>query len=146
MPVNAAKPGRSRLAVVGCMDARIDLVSMGADQTPDLLITNAGGLVAGDVQSDLAHARHALGIDEIRVVMHTDCQLHGLDDDSFLASIEAETGHRPSWSPGGFESLETELRAGIGRLRDEPLLSGVALRGFILDVTTRQLEEVGFAG
>jgi len=125
------------------MDPRIKLASFaGVDGGPDFLITNAGGLVTEEVRRELGLSRQALGIYEIWVVMHTDCQMQGLDDNSLLASIEAETGRRPTWTPGGFQWPEAELRLGIARLRSERLLAGVTLRGFLLDLEAGRLEEV----
>ena len=55
--------------------------------------------------------------------MHTECGALGLDDREFLDGIEAETGIRPDWEPGGFESLESGVREGVEQVRDDPALS-----------------------
>lgn len=128
------------------MDPRIDLGALtGDDKEPELLLSNAGALVSDDVVRELSRYAGTPGIGEIRVVMHTDCQLHGFDDAAFLAAIESETGRLPDWAPGGYRSLEEELRGGVARLRGEPLLAGVALRGFRLDIESGKLEEVNCA-
>lgn len=120
------------LAIVSCMDARVDPAAI-ASVAPAVLITNAGGLVTDDVCCALALARHQAGLSEIWVVMHADCQMHGLDSEAFVEKIEAETGGRPGWNPGGFTSPEAELRSGIERLRSEPLLAEIRVRGFVLE-------------
>jgi carbonic anhydrase len=132
-----------RLAVVTCMDCRINpLVTAGLQEGEAHIIRNAGAVVTADVRRSLALSQRALRTDEVWVVMHTDCGVLGLDDRAFLDGIEADTGIRPEWEPGGFESLESGIREGIRRIEDDPALIANTVRGFILDVESGEMTEV----
>ncbi|MFN8112506.1 MAG: carbonic anhydrase [Solirubrobacterales bacterium] len=132
-----------RLAVVTCMDCRINpLVTAGLQEGEAHIIRNAGAVVTADVRRSLALSQRALRTDEVWIVMHTDCGVLGLDDRAFLDGIEQDTGIRPEWEPGGFESLESGIREGIRRVEDDPALNTENVRGFILDVESGEMNEV----
>jgi carbonic anhydrase len=132
-----------RLAVVTCMDCRINpLVTAGLQEGEAHIIRNAGAVVTADVRRSLALSQRALRTDEVWIVMHTDCGVLGLDDREFLDGIEDDVGVRPDWEPGGFASLETGIREGIQRVREDPVLIASTVRGFILDVETGEMSEV----
>ncbi len=134
---------RRRLAIVTCMDCRIDpLVAADLELGEAHVIRNAGGLVTEDVRRSLALSQRALRTEEVWIVMHTGCGVLGLDDGEFLDRIEEETGIRPDWEPGGFESLERGVREGVERVRSDPALISSVVRGFILDLESQQLTEV----
>ncbi len=138
---------RRRLAVLTCMDCRIDANSaLGLEVGDAHILRNAGGIVTEDALRSLALSKRALRTEEIWVVQHTHCGLLGLDDDEFLGSIEAETGERPEWTPGGFATLEQSVAEGLFRLASEPALRGSAIQGFILDIDTDRLASVESAG
>ena len=134
---------RRRLAIVTCMDCRIDpLAAAGIELGDAHVIRNAGAVVTADVRRSLALSQRALGTDEVWIVMHTACGALGLDDREFLDGIEAETGIRPDWEPGGFESLEPGVREGVERVLDDPALIAATVRGFVLDVETGAMTEI----
>lgn len=134
---------KRRLALVTCMDCRINpLLVAGLDVGDAHIIRNAGGVVTEDVRRSLALSQRALGTEEVWLVMHTKCGVLGLDDEDFLIGIEAEVGARPDWTPGGFDDLEEELRAGASRIAADPALASSAVRGFILDIDSNELREV----
>ena len=134
---------RRRLAIVTCMDCRIDpLVAADLELGEAHVIRNAGGLVTEDVRRSLALSQRALRTEEVWIVMHTGCGVLGLDDGEFLDRIEEEAGIRPDWEPGGFESLERGVREGVERVRSDPALISSVVRGFILDLESQQLTEV----
>lgn len=134
---------RRRLAIVTCMDCRINpLVTAGLEVGEAHIIRNAGAVVTADVRRSLALSQRALKTDEVWIVMHTDCGVLGLDDREFLDQIENEVGMRPDWTPGGFESLEDGVREGIRRVEDDPALIAETVRGFILDLETDAMTEV----
>ncbi|MCB0875578.1 MAG: carbonic anhydrase [Solirubrobacterales bacterium] len=136
-----------RLAVVTCMDCRINpLVTAGLQEGEAHIIRNAGAVVTADVRRSLALSQRALKTDEVWIVMHTDCGVLGLDDRAFLDGIEADTGIRPEWEPGGFESLEAGIREGMQRVREDPVLIADNVRGFILDIESGEMTEVAPAG
>jgi carbonic anhydrase len=118
---------RRGVAVLACMDTRIDLFPMlGLERGDAHIIRNAGGLVTEDAIRSLSASQRLLGTEEIVVVMHRDCGLHG--------------GPREL---GGFDDLEATLADGLARLRSNPALPAREhIRGFIFDPETGSLREV----
>lgn len=134
---------RRKLAIVTCMDCRINpLVTAGLEVGDAHIIRNAGAIVTADVRRSLALSQRALDTKEVWIVMHTECGVLGLDDAEFLDQIEAEAGTRPDWTPGGFDSLERGVREGVERVRADPVLADSVVRGFILDITSGELDEL----
>lgn len=133
-----------RLAVVACMDSRMDIFAMLGLEIGDAhIIRNAGGLVTDDVVRSLCLSQRALGTEEVILVHHTNCGVEGLSDDDFLAGLEAETGRRPDWVPGGFADVYEDVRQSIRRILDCPFLPHRdAVSGFVFDVTTGLLHRV----
>ena len=136
-----ARP-RRKLAVVTCMDTRIDPYSLlGLERGDAHIIRNAGGLVTDDALRSLSASQRLLGTDEVVVVMHERCGLCGASDDEFARAL-AEEGARPAWRLGGFEDLEEALAEGLERLRASPELPARdRIRGFIYDPDTGALRE-----
>lgn len=139
-----ARGARSRVAVVACMDRRLDVMSLFGLRAGDAyVIRNAGGLVTEDVRRSLAIVQHALGVEEVIVVRHTQCGMQGLDDEALLDALTEATGERPAWHPGGFTDLEEDLRRDLAALaRDPHVPAGATARGFIYDVADGTLTEV----
>lgn len=134
---------RRRLAIVTCMDCRVNpLVTAGLELGDAHIIRNAGAVVTADVRRSLALSQRALDTKEVWIVMHTECGVLGLDDGKFLAQIESEVGARPDWAPGGFESLEEGAREGVERVLGDPVLASSTVRGFVLDIDSNELTEV----
>ncbi len=143
-----AAPGLSprperRVAVLSCMDTRIDLFPMLGLQRGDAhIIRNAGGLVTDDAIRSLSASQRLLGTEEIVVVMHEGCGLRGASDDDYARALAAD-GARPTWRLGAFDDLEAALRDGLARLRSSRELSSRdQIRGFIFDPETGALREV----
>ena len=134
---------RRKVAVLACMDTRIDLFPMlGIERGDAHIIRNAGGLVTDDALRSLAASQRLLGTEEVVVVMHEGCGLHGASDDDFAATLERE-GVTPSWRLGGFDDLDAKLREGLERLRSAPELPAREhIRGFVYDPETGALREV----
>ncbi|WP_250707957.1 carbonic anhydrase, partial [Actinomyces sp. 217892] len=139
-----ARGAGARVAVVACMDRRLDVMSLfGLRAGEAYVIRNAGGLVTEDVRRSLAVAQHALGVEEVLLVRHTDCGMHGLDDEALLSALTEATGQRPTWRPGGFADLEEDLRRALASLaRDPHVPAGATARGFVYDVVDGSLTEV----
>jgi len=133
-----------RVAVVACMDARLEVMSiLGLERGDCHVIRNAGGLVTDDVIRSLCLSQRALKTREIVLIHHTKCGVEGLLDAEFLDGLEADTGHRPSWTPGGFQDAAASVRASIAKLTDSPFIEYDAdISGFIFDVETGLLEAV----
>jgi carbonic anhydrase len=142
-------PARPRLhtVVVTCMDARLDPVTLFGLQPGDVhVLRNAGGVVTDDVVRSIAVSQRKLGTSEVLVVQHTGCGMATFTDESFVADLEAGTGHRPSWRPGTFADPVASVAAGLARLRDDPFVrSGTAVRGFVVDIASFALQEVAAA-
>jgi carbonic anhydrase len=135
---------RRKVAVLACMDTRIDLFPMlGLARGDAHIIRNAGGLVTDDALRSLATSQRKLGTEEIVVVMHENCGLHGADDDAFARELAAD-GVEPRWRLGGFDDLDATLRGGLARLRESrELPHRDHIRGFVYDPETGALREVG---
>lgn len=137
------QPAR-RMAVVACMDARIDVEDLLGIQTGDAhVIRNAGGVVTDDVIRSLAISQRLLGTREIVLVHHTDCGMLTFTDDGFKKSIQDEIGIKPEWAAEAFDDLETDVRQSISRIKNSPFIPKKdKIRGFIFDVATGLLNEV----
>jgi carbonic anhydrase len=138
-------PPSLALAVVACMDARLDLHRiLGLREGDAHVIRNAGGIVTPEVIRSLALSQHKLGTREVILVQHTQCGLEGLDRDEFANYLEEQTGGAPrDWTIGGFEDVELSLRSSVGLIRESPfILHKDAIRGFVYEVETGRLREV----
>jgi carbonic anhydrase len=124
------------------MDARIDpLAMLGFERGDAHVIRNAGGLPTKDAIRSLSASQRLLGTEEVIVVMHEDCGLHGGDDEAF-ARLLAEDGARPDWRLGSFADLDGALLDGLERLRSAPELPARdRIRGFVFDPETGSLRE-----
>ena len=143
-----AAPGLSprpqrKVAVLACMDTRIDLFPMlGLRRGDAHIIRNAGGLATDDAIRSLSASQRLLGTEEIVVVMHEGCGLHGASEDEFAQEL-ADDGVLPTWRLGAFDDLETALRQSLARLRSSrELPARQHIRGFIFDPETGELREV----
>ncbi len=134
---------RRRVAVLACMDTRIDLFPMlGLERGDAHIIRNAGGLVTDDAIRSLSVSQRQLGTEEIVVVMHDGCGLHGASEHEFAQALAAD-GVQPTWRLGAFDDVEVTLRRGLERLRSSPELpSREQIRGFVFDPETGALREV----
>jgi carbonic anhydrase len=137
---------RLKAAVLACMDARLDLFLMfGLGRGEAHVIRNAGGLVTDDALRSLSVSQRLLGTEEIVVVMHDGCGLHGASAERFAEELAAD-GATPAWRLGAFEDLEATLRDGVSRLRSSrELLVRDQIRGFIFDPESGALREIAEA-
>src|SRR3954468_20781442 len=147
-PDQLAAPGlsprpRRKVAVLACMDTRIDLFPMlGIERGDAHIIRNAGGLVTDDALRSLSASQRLLGTEEIVVVMHDGCGLHGASEDEFAETL-ASDGVLPSWRLGAFDDVEETLRHSLARLRSAPELPARdRIRGLVFDPETGELREV----
>jgi carbonic anhydrase len=133
---------REKVAVLTCMDTRIDLFPMlGLERGDAHVIRNAGGLVTDDAIRSLSVSQRQLGTEEIVVVMHDGCGLHGASEDEFAQTLAAD-GVLPTWRLGAFDDIEATLRRSLTRLRSSPELPARDhIRGFIFDPETGALRE-----
>jgi carbonic anhydrase len=137
-------PPSRQVAVLACMDARIDVYRvLGLHEGEAHVIRNAGGVVTDDEIRSLAISQRLLGTKEIVLVHHTDCGMLTFSDEDFRASIEQETGLRPPWHSEAFPLIDEDVRASIKRITDSPFIPDKSsVRGFVFDVATGKLDEV----
>jgi carbonic anhydrase len=136
-------PGR-KIAVLACMDARLDPARvLGLEEGDAHVIRNAGGVVSDDAIRSLAISQHLLGTEEIVILHHTDCGMLTFSDNEFADRLEGETGSRPGWNAQAFEDLDIDVRDSIERIKNSPFVPrSDRVRGFVYEVETGRLREV----
>jgi len=134
---------RRRLAVVACMDSRMDIFEMlGLAHGDAHIIRNAGGVVTEDVVRSLVLSQRLLGTREILLLHHTDCGLQRLVGDTLKDELEDEIGIRPGWATESFKDPYQNVRQSIRRLQASPFIAHKDLiRGFVYRVEDGYLEE-----
>ncbi len=141
----AEPPGRPRraVAVVACMDARMDVYALlGLAPGDAHVIRNAGGAVTEDVLRSLTVSQRHLGTTEVMLIHHTKCGMQTFTDDSFKAEIVTDTGIKPGWATEAFTDVDADVRQSIARVRACPFLPHTgAVRGCVYDVTSGLLRE-----
>lgn len=135
---------RLKIAVLACMDPRLDLFGiLGLHPGDAHVLRNAGGVVTDAEIRALALSQRRLGTREIVLIQHTNCAALGLDEEEFRNEIWRDVGLRPTWSATSFRDLEGGLRASIDRIRTSPFIPHKdGVRGFIYDVDTGLLREI----
>jgi carbonic anhydrase len=133
-----------RLAVIACMDSRLDLFgALGLDIGDAHLIRNAGGVPTDDVLRSLALSQRALGTREVVIIHHTECGMDGFDDEAFRAELTAESGTEPPWRVPGFTDLYEDTRRSVQTVREcRWIPHRDDVRGFVFDVASAKLTEV----
>ncbi|MBV9919499.1 MAG: carbonic anhydrase [Pseudonocardia sp.] len=137
-------PPAKHVAVVACMDARLNVYGLLGLQEGDAhVIRNAGGVVTDDEIRSLAISQRLLGTREIVLIHHTDCGMLTFIDDDFRRQVQDDTGIKPEWAVEAFTDLAEDVRQSIGRIKASPFIPHKeSVRGFIYDVATGALEEV----
>ena len=142
---NLAMPPARKLAIVACMDARMTVEPMLGLKTGEAhIIRNAGGIVTEDAVRSLIISHYLLGTQEFIIINHTDCGMLTFKDDAVKSQIEKETGIRPAFALEAFSDLDEDVRQSIGRIKASPFIPHKdKIRGFVYDVRTGRLAEVG---
>ncbi|HWC87605.1 MAG TPA: carbonic anhydrase [Solirubrobacteraceae bacterium] len=137
-------PPAKKVAVLACMDARLNVYgALGLQEGDAHVIRNAGGVVTDDEIRSLAISQRLLGTEEIILVHHTDCGMLTFTDDGFKAQVQEETGIKPEWAVEAFADLEADVRQSIARIKASPFIPRKdSVRGFIYEVETGRLREV----
>ena len=137
-------PPAKQLAVVACMDARLNVYALlGLEEGESHVIRNAGGVITDNEIRSLAISQRLLGTEEIVLIHHTDCGMLTFTDDEFKKSIQDETGIKPAWAAESFPDLAEDVRQSIARIRANPFVPKKdSVRGFVFDVATGKLDEV----
>ena len=137
-------PPARKVAVVACMDARLNVYAiLGLQDGEAHVIRNAGGVITDDEIRSLAISQRLLGTREIILIHHTDCGMLTFTDDQFKRSIQDDTGIKPAWSAEAFPDLDEDVRQSVARIQASPFIPNQdAIRGFVFDVATGRLSEV----
>jgi carbonic anhydrase len=138
-----AHPSR-RLAIVACMDSRLDVfAALGLHDGEAHILRNAGGVITDDVIRSLAVSQRRLGTREVMLIHHTDCGMQSITDDGFRLELQQATGVAPAFAIETFSDLDADVRQSILRVRrSQFLLHRDAVRGFVYDVDTHRLREI----
>jgi carbonic anhydrase len=136
-----------RLAIVTCMDSRLDVfAALGLQHGEAHVLRNAGGVITDDVIRSLAVSQRRLGTREVMLIHHTDCGMQSLTDDGFRAELQEATGVAPAFAVESFSDLDADVRQSILRVRRSAfLLHRDLVRGFVYDVDTHELREIQVA-
>jgi carbonic anhydrase len=136
-------PGK-RIAVVACMDARLNPYGLlGLNEGDAHVIRNAGGVITDDEIRSLSISQRLLGTEEIILIHHTECGMLTFSDDEFRRQVQADTGIKPEWAAESFDDVEEDVRQSIARIRNSPFIPRKdSVRGFVYDVRTGKLAEV----
>ena len=142
-----ALPPAKHVAVLACMDARLDVHKiLGLQEGDAHIIRNAGGAATDDAIRSLAISQRLLGAKEIILIHHTDCGMLTFHDDDLKRKIEEETGIRPAFALEAFTNLEDDVKQSIARIKASPFIPNKSsVRGFVYDVRSGKLHEVGAA-
>lgn len=137
-------PPARRVAIVACMDARLNPYALlGLSEGDAHIIRNAGGAVTTDVIRSLTISQRLLGTEEIVLIHHTGCGMLTFSDDDFRSAVEKDTGIRPQWAAETFSDLDTGVRRSIARIKASPFIPRTdSVRGFVYEVETGRLREV----
>ena len=137
------KPDR-HLAVVACMDARMDVYRiLGLEVGDANVIRNAGGVITDDVIRSLTVSQWELETSVIVLIHHTKCGMLGFKEPEFRARLAEHAGARPEWSADGFDDVERDVRESIRRIELNPFLKHKhRVLGYVYDVDTRELRFV----
>jgi len=142
-PAVAGAPTRN-LAVVACMDSRLDVLRLlGLENGDAHVIRNAGGVLSDDVIRSLCLSQRALGTREIVLVHHTKCGVRGIDEDAFRSELSSDVGEAPAWPLHSFDDPHDDVRASIARLKGSPFVPYTDhVTGFVYNVDSGLLEGV----
>jgi carbonic anhydrase len=137
------RPSR-RLAVVTCMDSRLDVfAALGLRDGEAHILRNAGGVITDDVIRSLAVSQRRLGTREVMLIHHTNCGMLSLTDDGFRAELQQATGVAPAFAIESFSDLDSDVRQSVLRVRRSAfLLHRDLVRGFVYDVGSHRLREI----
>jgi carbonic anhydrase len=137
-------PPARHVAVLACMDARLDVHELlGLAEGDAHVIRNAGGAATDDAIRSLAISQRLLGTREIILIHHTDCGMLTFTDDALKRQIEAETGLRPPFALEAFPDVDADVRQSVARIEASPFVPRRdSVRGFVYDVKSGRLREV----
>ena len=137
-------PPRRKIAVLTCMDARLNPYGLlGLSEGDAHVIRNAGGVVTDDEIRSLAISQRLLGTEEILLIHHTDCGMLTFTDDEFRRSVRDDVGIEPEWAAEAFSDVDEDVRQSLARIHASPFIPRKhSVRGFVYEVDSGRLREV----
>jgi len=137
-------PPATKVAVLACMDARLDPArALGLAEGDAHVIRNAGGVASEDAIRSLMISQRLLGTEEIILIHHTNCGMETFEDGAVKDQILGDVGIRPSFALEAFPNAEDDVRQTAARIKASPFIPNRdAIRGFVYDVASGQLNEV----
>jgi carbonic anhydrase len=139
-------PPAKKVAVLACMDARLDPAkALGLQEGDAHVIRNAGGVASEDAIRSLVISQRLLGTDEIILIHHTNCGMETFSDDSIKDQILTDTGLRPSFALEAFPKAEDDVKQTAARIKASPFVPHKNIRGFVYEVESGRLREVALA-
>ena len=137
-------PPAKGVAVVACMDARLNVYGMlGLREGDAHVIRNAGGVITDDEIRSLMISQRLLGTREIILIHHTDCGMLTFTDDEVKQQIQEDVGIKPEFALEAFSDLEEDVRQSIARIQASPFIPHKEnVRGLVYEVETGRLREV----
>ncbi len=136
-------PPAKKVAVLACMDARLDPArALGLSEGDAHVIRNAGGVASEDALRSLAISQRLLGTEEIVLVHHTNCGMETFTDDAVKQQILADTGLRPSYALEAFPDADEDVKQTAARIKADPFIPHKSVRGFVYEVETGRLREI----
>lgn len=140
-----AMPPARRIAVLTCMDARLQPEQfLGLDFGDAHVIRNAGGRASDDAIRSLVISQRLLGTEEVVVIHHTDCGMLTFSNEELVAKIDEELGaDAGGWDFLPFSDLEASVLDDVDTLRRSPLIpSNIPIGGAVYDVEAGKVREV----
>src|ERR1700728_4747423 len=136
-------PPAKKVAVLACMDARLDPAkALGLEEGDAHVIRNAGGVATEDAIRSLVISQRLLGTDEIILIHHTDCGMETFSDDEVKDQILSDTGLRPSFALEAFPKAEDDVQQTAARIKASPFVPHKNIRGFVYEVESGRLREI----
>jgi carbonic anhydrase len=136
-------PPAKKVAVLACMDARLDPAkALGLEEGDAHVIRNAGGVASEDALRSLVISQRLLGTQEIVLVHHTDCGMETFRDDVVKDQILADTGLRPSFALEAFPKVDDDVKQTAARIQANPFIPHKNIRGFVYEVDSGRLREI----
>lgn len=136
-------PPAKKVAVLACMDARLDPAkALGLQEGDAHVIRNAGGVASDDALRSLVISQRLLGTEEIILIHHTDCGMETFSDDEVKDQILSDTGIRPSFALEAFPKAEDDVKQTAARIKANPFVVHEDIRGFVYEVESGRLREV----
>jgi carbonic anhydrase len=134
----------AKVAVVACMDARVDVWRiLGLKNGDAHVIRNAGGAVTDDEIRSIAISQRLLGSREVILIHHTGCGMLTFTDEDFRRQLRDEIGSEPAWNAEAFTDLDEHVRESIARIQESPFIPHKeSVRGFVYELETGRLREV----